>query len=126
MDAQAHTANERWLHLGSAKTDLQSAIQSAAHPARRGRSEHRGRRRARALWGLLWATKRDPSQNREGEGGQALGGRQANQKINNQIEDGVWDGGKTDERRGRGKTDGGAFFTSFGGGDWSENEGQLN
>ena len=46
------------------------------------------------LWGLLWATKRDPSQNREGEGGQALGGRQANQKINNQIEDGVWDGGE--------------------------------
>ena len=46
------------------------------------------------LWGLLWATKRDPSQNREGEGGQALGGRQANQKINNQIEDGIWDGGE--------------------------------
>ena len=43
---------------------------------------------------MLWATKRDPSQNREGEGGQALGGRQANQKINNQIEDGVWDGGE--------------------------------
>jgi hypothetical protein len=49
------TANERWLHLSSAETDLQSAIQSAAHPVRRGRSEHRGRRRARAIWVLIRA-----------------------------------------------------------------------
>ena len=38
-------------------------------------------------------------------------------------------GGKTDKRRGRGKTDGGAFFTSFGaviGTGVTKNEGQLN
>jgi hypothetical protein len=58
---------------------------------------------------------------------EALGRRQANQKINNQIGDGVWDGRKTDKRRGRGKTDGGAFFTSFGAViGVTKNEGQLN
>ncbi len=64
---------------------------------------------------------------REGEGAQALGGRQANQKINNQIEDSLWDGGATDKRRGRSKTDGGAFFTSFGAAiGVTKNEGQIN
>ena len=76
--------------------------------------------------GLLWETKHNPSQNREGEGAQALGGHQANQKINNQIEDGIWDGEVAKKRRGCGKTDGEAFFTSFGATIVvSKNEGQM-
>jgi hypothetical protein len=66
------------------------------------------------LWGLLWATKCAPSEKRESDGAETIGGCRFFKSNNNQPKDGVCGGGLSGRARDGGGRCQGRGFSMFG------------